>query len=77
MIESNPARAEFARALGSRIRAARIAAGLSYTAAADATGIDRGTLTRLEKGEREPSAWILSKLASALGVSADHLIGQP
>lgn len=77
MTESNPARAEFARALGSRIRAARLSIGRSYTEITTATGIDRGTLTRIEKGEREPSAWLLSRLAPALGTSAGALIGQP
>jgi DNA-binding XRE family transcriptional regulator len=75
MTESNPARAEFARVLGSRIKATRLLIGRSYTEITTDTGIDRGTLTRIEKGEREPSAWVLLRLAPALGVTVDSLMG--
>jgi transcriptional regulator with XRE-family HTH domain len=75
MIKSNTDRAEFARLLGARIKAARLALGYSYGQVAEIADIDPGTLTRIEKGEREPSAWVLSRLAPTLGVTVDSLIG--
>ena len=66
---------EFARLLGARIKAARIGRGLSYGDVTDTADIDRGTLTRIEKGEREPSAWVLARLAPTLGTTVDALIG--
>ena len=68
MTDRNPDRAEFARLLGARIKAARIALGYSYGDVADVAGVDRGTLTRIEKGEREPSAWVLARLIPALAI---------
>jgi len=41
------------------------------------TGIDQGYLSRLERGEKSnPSAEVLSKLADALGVTTDFLLGR-
>lgn len=75
MTDRNPDRAEFARLLGARIKAARINRGLSYGDVRNVAGVDPGTLTRIEKGEREPSAWVLARLAPTLGTTVDSLIG--
>jgi transcriptional regulator with XRE-family HTH domain len=60
--------------LGARIRAARDAAGMTQAALAEASGAAPNTVARIERGEQEPSAQLLGRIAVALGVSADHLL---
>jgi tetratricopeptide (TPR) repeat protein len=59
--------------LGARIKAARIAAGLTQPALA---GDDASTafLSRIETGQRRPNSELLEALAGRLGVSVDHLV---
>lgn len=33
------------------------------------------TLARIERGEQEPGAWAMARLAVALGCSADQILG--
>jgi tetratricopeptide (TPR) repeat protein len=59
--------------LGARIKAARVAAGLTQPSL---TGTDASVafLSRIESGQRRPSAELLEVLASRLGVSVDYLV---
>lgn len=58
-----------------RLVSARRAAGLSQRQLADATGIPQGHVSRIESGKLQPSLARLARLAVALGVSTDYLLG--
>ena len=58
-----------------RMRAARKARGITQTALAEAVGLCNTQLSSFERGVREPSLGNLRKIARALGVSADYLLG--
>lgn len=69
-------RIAFRRALGANIAAARRARGARWSRRRLATraGVAQSSLTYIESGEREPGAWTLARIASALGVTVDRLI---
>lgn len=59
-----------------RLRQAREERGWSQQQLADRVGIARVTITMYEAGEREPDFETLTKLAQALGVTTDYLLGR-
>lgn len=61
--------------LGSRIKAARIGAGITQQRIADAFEITRGAVSQWEADIVAPETAKLKRLASMLDVSLDHLIG--
>jgi transcriptional regulator with XRE-family HTH domain len=63
-------RSAFAR----RLQAARRAAGLSMFALGKLSGLTRQALSRLERGEREPTWHTVQLLAGALGVSCEAFL---
>src|SRR4051794_2786525 len=67
-------KADFTRAVGARITAARKALGLSLDKVADATGLSKAGLWQIEKGKSEPRARTLVALAGVLNVTTDHLL---
>lgn len=62
--------------IGSRIKEVREQKGLTQKQVAEEVGITEATLSRYENDLREPKAEIVSKLAKALGVSSDFLLGK-
>ena len=62
---------------GARIRALRSSAGLSAQALARRSGVARGTLAQLERGEANPTVETLYALANALGVPLGELLAPP
>ena len=62
--------------MGSRIAEARRAAGLTQRDLAKHIGRDRWSVARLEKGERNVSAFELAQIAEALGTTPAHLLGR-
>ncbi|SHF89839.1 helix-turn-helix domain-containing protein [Streptoalloteichus hindustanus] len=69
-----------ARALsevGPRLRRLRAQRGVSLAALAEATGISRSTLSRLESGQRRPSLELLLPISQAHQVALDELVGAP
>ena len=50
--------------------------GMSRDELAEKTGLATETIARYERGEREPKANVVRKLASALGVSVSYLMGE-
>lgn len=52
-----------------RIRELRLAHGLSLEAIAKKTGVSRSMISVIERGESSPTAVVLEKLASGLGVT--------
>ncbi len=60
--------------LGQAVRAARAACGLSQEAVADAAGIDRSHMGKIERGERNVTILNLAKIAAALNASASDIL---
>jgi transcriptional regulator with XRE-family HTH domain len=61
------------RKLGAAIRAVRREQGLSQEALADAAGIDRSHMGKIERGERNVSVLNVARVAEALSVSIASL----
>lgn len=62
--------------LGERIRQARKALRLTQEGLAARVDMATDTIARYERGEREPEASDLVRIAAALDVSAGHLLGE-
>ncbi|RJY09319.1 helix-turn-helix domain-containing protein [Aurantiacibacter aquimixticola] len=62
------------RKLGDAIRAARYEIGMSQEALADASGIDRSHMGKIERGERNVSVLNVARVADALNVSIASLM---
>lgn len=60
--------------LGEAVRARRKAAGLSQEALADAAGIDRSHMGKVERGERNVTLLNVLKIAAALHGRASDLL---
>jgi transcriptional regulator with XRE-family HTH domain len=63
--------------VGPRLRRLRTKRGVTLTALAEATGISKSTLSRLESGQRRPSLELLLPIAQAHRVPLDELVGAP
>lgn len=61
--------------LGTRVKAAREAANISQKALAALIGVSEYTVMRLEKGRREAGTAEIEKIAAALHVSVEYLMG--
>ncbi|MDE8651430.1 helix-turn-helix domain-containing protein [Novosphingobium album (ex Liu et al. 2023)] len=62
------------RRLGLAIRAVRSERGLSQEALADAAGIDRSHMGKIERGERNVSLLNVARIADALSTSIASLM---
>ena len=60
--------------LGAAIRTARLERGLSQEALADAAGIDRSHMGKIERGERNVSVLNVARVSDALGLSIAALM---
>lgn len=60
--------------LGEGIRTLREAAGLSQEALADAAGIDRSHMSRIERGKRNVSFLNICRISEALGTPPSALL---
>ena len=65
---------EFARALGRAVEFARRRRGWTQEQLADRAALNRGYVGAIERGERNPTADILVKLAVALEMRLSELI---
>jgi transcriptional regulator with XRE-family HTH domain len=63
--------------VGGRLKQLRTQRGVTLTALAEATGISKSTLSRLETGQRRASLELLLPLAQAYRVPLDDLVGAP
>lgn len=63
--------------VGSRIREARLAAGLSLQQLARLTGISIGALSQIETGRRDARLTTLARIAAALRQVPAALFGSP
>lgn len=60
--------------LGAKLRALRLAAGLTQAELARRTGIHRPNIARVEAGRHTPSLETLARLAHAIGVPTTHVL---
>lgn len=60
--------------LGQAVREVRKAQGMSQEALADAAGIDRSHMGKIERGERNVSVLNIARVAKALNVSVAYLM---
>jgi transcriptional regulator with XRE-family HTH domain len=60
-----------------RLKRIRTRRKMTLTEVADATGISKSTLSRLENGQRRPSLELLLPLAQTYRVPIDDLVGAP
>jgi transcriptional regulator with XRE-family HTH domain len=65
------------RSIATRVRELRAARGLSLDAAARKSGVSRSMISVIERGESSPTAVVLDKLASGLGVTLSTLFAGP
>lgn len=61
------------RRLGQRLAALRADAGLSLAELAERSGVSRSMISLIERGESSPTAVVLDRLATALGVTLASL----
>ncbi|MDT0305721.1 XRE family transcriptional regulator [Streptomyces sp. DSM 44917] len=80
-MEEEPAGAagipEVLRQVGPRLRRLRVERGVTLAGLAEATGISKSTLSRLESGRRRPALDLLLPIAQAHQVPLDELVGAP
>lgn len=55
----------------------RLRSGLNLVELAARCGVHRSTLTRVERGERNPGPKLISAMALALGVDVEELLTKP
>jgi ribosome-binding protein aMBF1 (putative translation factor) len=67
--ELNEARARFK--IGARVLQQRLAAGLTQQQLAGASGVAQADISRIERGQANPTADTLEALAGPLGVTLD------
>lgn len=65
---------EFLRRLAERLTQLRQAKGYSQDRLALESGLTRGALSKLERGDVDPRISTLAKIAHTLGVSLAHLV---
>ena len=73
----SPAIAAALEQVGARLRQVRAERGATLTGVAEATGISKSTLSRLETGQRRPTLELPLALAHAYQVPLDDLVGAP
>ena len=67
---------ETAGALGAAIRTARLQSSLTLEALAQRCGVSRAMISRIERGEAQPTAALLGRLCAGLGLDL-HQVFQP
>ena len=65
---------EIDRMLGQRLKAARQRHGLTLDVLAERSGVSRAMISRVERGESSPTAALLVRLGSGLGLSLSALL---
>lgn len=76
-VEHAPAIAQALTEVGPRLQRLRTQRGVTLAALAEATGIAKSTLSRLETGQRRPSLELLLPISQAHQVPLDELVGAP
>src|SRR5438132_5883094 len=63
-------------AMAGNVRGLRVAGGISLDRLAEASGVGRSTLARLEAGQANPTIETLFAIADALGISIGALLAE-
>jgi transcriptional regulator with XRE-family HTH domain len=63
-------------ALGERIKALRAERGLTLDGLAEASGVSRAMISRIERGESSATAQLLNRLCSGLGITLSGLFAR-
>jgi transcriptional regulator with XRE-family HTH domain len=63
--------------VGARLKRIRTQRGMTLTGVAEATGISKSTMSRLETGQRRPTLELLLALSHAYRVALDDLVAAP
>lgn len=61
--------------LGERVRELRRARGLTLDGLAELSGVSRAMISKLERGEKNPTLVVAAKLAEGLGITLSKLAG--
>ena len=61
--------------LGERVRALRRERGWTLKLLAERSGVSRAMISKLERGEKNPTLVVGARLAKGLGVSLSQLVG--
>lgn len=72
-----PENTDLNRRIGERVRELRAAQGLSLEALATRCGVSRSMISLIERGEASPTAVVLERLATGLGVMLASLFDAP
>src|SRR4030095_12703272 len=64
-----------ARNVGARVKKLRTGQGLTLEALADLSGVSRAMISKLERGEKNPTLVVAAKVAQALRVGLTDLMG--
>lgn len=64
------------RAIGERVRALRTGRGLTLEVLADKSGVSRAMLSRIERGESNPTAQLLGRVCAGLDVTLSALFAE-
>jgi transcriptional regulator with XRE-family HTH domain len=70
-----PTAAVSSEQLGGRVREMRGRRGLTLEALAEVSGVSRAMISKLERGEKNPTLVVAAKLAEGLGVTLSQLVG--
>jgi transcriptional regulator with XRE-family HTH domain len=65
-----------AASLAAALQAARQARGLSVSALAELAGVSRAMIGKIERGDAQPTAVLLARLAGALGMTLSELVAR-
>lgn len=65
-----------AASIATTLHAARLARGLSPAALAELSGVSRAMIGKIERGEAQPTAALLGRLAGALGMTLSELVAR-
>jgi transcriptional regulator with XRE-family HTH domain len=64
------------QALATTVQVARADRGLSVASLADLSGVSKAMISKIERGEVQPTAALLGKLCAALGMTLSELIAR-
>lgn len=65
---------EISKKLGQNLKKARVKKKLSQGALARLLEVDKGYISNIENGKKNPTLATIQRLAEALGISADELL---
>lgn len=63
-------------ALAGALRSAREEGGLSAATLAEASGVSRAMISKIERGDSQPTAALLARLCAALGLTLSELVAR-